>query len=549
MPRNELDILPEPLRDSVRRIERTRDARMAKVRQGEDFPALSLSDRQAWLNEYHPDYLPEGRRELTFGVSKGMEVPVELADLLEAWPRPGVRFLEGFEPQMETDVLVIGGGGAGTAVAIAAAQAGARVVIATKLRQGDSNTIMAEGGIQASDQECDSPLQHYLDILGGGHFTNEPELVEALVKDGPGVLAWLEELGMQFDKYPTGRLQVRHGGGTSRKRLHAAGDVTGLEMMRVLQDHAASFPEIEVVSFAPAVELLTDDNGRAVGAVLERLAPKGPPLLVKAKAVVLATGGLGRLHLQNFPTSNHYGATADGLVLAYRAGLPLKDLEVSQYHPTGIAWPEQKAGLLVTEKFRGLGAQILNRHGDEFVNGLEPRDVTTAAIIRECVEYDNGVATPGGGVGVWLDIPLIERLHGRGTIEREFPGRFQEFIRKGIDIRRVPVLIYPTLHYQNGGIAFQVDGGTDMPGLFAAGEVTGGVHGKNRLMGNALLEILSFGRRAGAAAAAFAEERGEGGKPGLNHLEHFMSALAEAGVPEERIAPKLLPSYGGLPPL
>ncbi|MBF0590157.1 MAG: FAD-binding protein, partial [Magnetococcales bacterium] len=267
-------------------------------------------------------------------------------------------------------------------------------------------------------------------------------------------------------------------------------------------------------------------------------------LVVHARAVVLATGGFGRLHLRNFPTSNHYGAMADGLAMAYRSGLPLRDLQTSQYHPTGILFPEQQCGLLLTEKFRGLGGQLLNRHGDEFVFGLEPRDVTTAAIMRECVDFDNGVETPQGDVGVWLDAPMIDVLHGIGTIERELPGRFHEFMRQGIDIRYLPVLVYPTLHYQNGGVAIGYSGGTDMPGLFAAGEVTGGVHGKNRLMGNALLEIIVFGRRAGQKAAAFAQRAGKGGKPGLSHLEEFLEALKELNIPPERTSPRLLPTYG-----
>lgn len=548
---SELNIFPEVMRDSARLVEKTREDRLAALRRGDSYPSLSLSDRQAWLEEFHPDYRADSCRSLVLGPNKGDSVPCELADLLEAWPRASVArlgpHLKKSEPDFYTDVLVIGGGGAGTTAAIAASQAGAKVLVATKLRHGDSNTIMAEGGIQVADQECDSPVQHYLDTMGGGHFTNDSDLVEALVMEGAPVLRWLETLGMLFDKYPTGRMKVRHGGGTSRKRLHAAGDVTGLELMRVVRDYAEAQRNIQVLNFAPAVELLTDDNGRAVGAVLERIAEgtkQAETWVVHAKSVVMATGGFGRLHFKEFPTSNHYGATADGLVMAYRAGVPLRDLRYCQYHPTGIAFPERKVGLLLTEKFRGWGAQLLNRHGDEFVFGLEPRDVTSAAIIRECTELGNGMSTPSGRSGVWLDIPLIDLLHGRGTIEREFPGRFHEFLRKDIDLRKVPMLTYPTLHYQNGGILIQPDGGTDMPGFFAAGEVTGGVHGNNRLMGNALLEILVFGMRAGESAATFAQSVGEGGTPGLSHLEAFMEGLKAMRCSHNRIAPQLLPFYG-----
>ncbi len=565
---------PEPLRESARLVAKSRDSRLAALRRGESYPPLSLSDRRAWLEEFHPDYRADSCRPLTIGPNKGDLVPCELADLLESWPRHAVArhfalsrrspvgadspyhaFTQAAKPakaDLVTDVLVIGGGGAGTTAAIAAAEAGANVLIVTKLRHGDSNTIMAEGGMQVADQEADSPVQHYLDTMGGGHFINDPDLVETLVSEGPRVLRWLEEMGVLFDKYPTGRMKVRHGGGTSRRRLHASGDVTGLELMRVLRDHAESYPNIKVLNFHPAVELLTDDHGRAAGAVLEHLVTgeRLPTIqVVHARAVILATGGFGRLHFKKFPTSNHYGAMADGLALAYRAGVPLRDLRYCQYHPTGIVYPDRKIGLLLTEKFRGWGAQLLNYHGEEFVFGLEPRDVTSAAIIRECTEMGNGVTTPSGRAGVWLDIPLIDLLHGRGTIEREFPGRFREFMGKGIDLRLAPVLTFPTLHYQNGGIAIQSDGGTDMPGLYAAGEVTGGVHGDNRLMGNALLEILVFGLRAGGSAARFAQSTGPGSNPGVLHLEGFMEALQGSGVAHHRTSPRLLPSYGksGLP--
>jgi succinate dehydrogenase/fumarate reductase flavoprotein subunit len=544
---NHLNSLPEAMRESVRLVERTREFRLAQSLRGETFPSLSISDREAWLADFHPDQIAGGKRSLLVGPDVGNQVPVELADLLESRPRVALTELMQdpsitAKADIVTDVLIIGGGGAGTTAAIAAAQAGSKVLIATKLRHGDSNTIMAEGGMQVADQECDSPVQHYLDVLGGGHFTNNAELVEALVTDGADALRWLEELGMLFDKYPTGRMKVRHGGGTSRKRLHAAGDVTGLEMMRVIRDKAESLENITVSSFTPAVELLTDDDGRAVGAVLERI-NGGDPLIVHAKSVIMATGGMGRLHLNKFPTSNHYGATADGLIMAYRAGVPLRDLHSCQYHPTGSAYPQRKVGLLITEKFRGLGASFLNKFGDEFIFGLEARDVTTAAIIRECQMMNNGVQTPFGGVGVWLDIPLIDLIHGRGTIEKEFPGRFKEFISKGIDIRQLPLLAYPTLHYQNGGMVIGTNGGTDMPGLFAAGEVTGGVHGHNRLMGNALLEILVFGLRAGQSAAEFAQSTELSSSPGFSHLSAFIEQLEQKNCNPELIGPQLLPIY------
>lgn len=208
-----------------------------------------------------------------------------------------------------------------------------------------------------------------------------------------------------------------HGGGTSRKRMHACRDVTGAEIMRVLRDETQNL-DIPVLTYAPAVELLKDDTGRVAGAVLWDYDSQ-EFLVVRAKAVVLATGGAGRLHYQGFPTSNHYGATADGLVLAYRAGAKLIYADAIQYHPTGVAFPAQIYGALVTEKVRSVGAQLVNSQGVAFMNPLETRDVAAASIIRECTARGNGVPALDG-VALWLDTPIIDMLHGEGTIENAF---------------------------------------------------------------------------------------------------------------------------------
>ena len=263
---------------------------------------------------------------------------------------------------------------------------------------------------------------------------------------------------------------------------------------------------------------------------------------IKSKAVVMATGGGGRLHYQGFPTTNHYGATADGVVLAYRAGAPLGYLESMQYHPTGAAFPEQIVGLLVTEKVRGLGAQPVNKHGEQFVYPLEPRDVEAAAFIREYQERGNGIVTPTGQPGMWLDSPMIEIIAGPGTIQKNLPAMVRQFSRFDIDITKEPMLVYPTLHYQNGGVRLRADSSTDVPGLFIAGEVSGGVHGHNRLMGNSLLEITVFGRRAGRSAASYAQQVNPG-RPGLEHVAAWNKELEEAGVDTGVVSPILLPDY------
>ncbi len=530
------------LKALIRSVEKTRPQRVERARRGESFPALTLAEREARLKQFHPDFRLDAKRALRVGSNKGDLLPVELADLLESHSRLDLDGVHLERMDVDTDVLIIGAGGAGTAAALEAAKAGASVTMATKLRHGDANTIMAEGGIQAATAETDSPCYHYVDAMGGGHFSNQPDLVEALVKDAPVAIEWLERLGVLFDKYPDGRLRVQHGGGTSRKRLHSCGDMTGAEIMRVLRDEARNQPSIRVLEFTPALELLLDERERCAGAILLNLETK-ELYVARAKAVILSTGGLGRLHIQGFPCTNHYGATADGLVMAYRAGIKTCFLDSTQFHPTGAVFPEQNAGLLITEKVRGLGAQLLNRDGEEFLFSLEPRDVASACIIRECTDGNKGIATPAGRAGVWLDSPMIDLLHGEGTVKRELGAKYLQFQRFGIDISREPMLVYPTLHYQNGGLEIGVNAETSIPGLFAAGEVSGGVHGKNRLMGNSLLDVVVFGRRAGQAAAALAQATEKPRSVSLEHVRRFEQELESAGVHNGRLGPMLLPNY------
>ena len=265
-------------------------------------------------------------------------------------------------------------------------------------------------------------------------------------------------------------------------------------------------------------------------------------LVAKAKTVIIATGGAGRMHYQGFPTSNHYGATADGLVLGYRVGAKLLYAETLQYHPTGVAYPEQIFGALVTEKVRSLGAKLVNADGEVFMHPLETRDVAAASIIRECDDRDNGVET-GNGLGVWLDTPMIEKIGGEGTIMKRIPAMWRMFDKYGIDIRKEPILVYPTLHYQNGGLDITADCmTTNVKNLFVAGEAVGGIHGKNRLMGNSLLDIIVFGRSAGQSAAATAKDV-KVGKLTLSHIEKFENEIKEAGIETETVSPKLLPKY------
>ena len=325
--------------------------------------------------------------------------------------------------------------------------------------------------------------------------------------------------------------------------MHYAADITGAEIMRTIRDEARNRHEkIKVIEFSPAVELILNERREAAGAILYNMETE-EYLIVKAKAVVLATGGSGRLHIQNFMTTNHYGATGDGVVIGYRAGISICFLHSVQYHPTGVVFPEQAEGILITEKFRGAGANVLNIDGEQFINEREPRDVEAAAIIKECTVKGKGVPTPTGKLGVWLDSPMIDILSGEGTVEREFPGKFILYKRFGIDISKEPMLIYPTLHYQNGGLEFKPSGETIIPGLFVAGEVGGGVHGENRLMGNSLLDILVFGRIAGKNAGIYAKEKAREGNLTLEHVRKYNEEVKECGIPEDRVSPMLLPDY------
>ena len=524
---------PENMMESIKKVEATRAQRMATEPR-----RLTADEKDALLKKFHPDYNPDAFAEIKVGANKGQKAPLQLAEMLHSTSRLIKDKVDITKVDYDVDVLVIGGGGAGSSCAIEANKAGANVMIVTKLRIGDANTMMAEGGIQAADKENDSPVQHYLDCFGGGHFAAKPELVKRLVMEAPDAIKWLNELGVEFDKDADGRMVTTHGGGTSRKRMHAAADYSGAEIMRVLRDEVQN-RKIPVVDFTSAIEIIKDIEGKAAGAVLQNM-ETGEILIARAKCVIIATGGAGRLHYQGFPTSNHYGATADGLVLAYRAGARLLYQDTLQYHPTGVAFPSQIYGALVTEKVRSMGAQFVNVNGEAFMHPLETRDVAASGVIRE-VSRGNGVHTPLRD-GIWLDSPMIDAIHGEGTLEKRLPGMLRMYLRYDIDMRKVPIVIYPTLHYQNGGVRVSVNGMSDVENLYVAGEAAGGVHGRNRLMGNSLLDVIVFGRNAG-------QEAGKQFKNvtlsdlTLEHVDNFEKECEAAGIHTDEVSPKILPDY------
>lgn len=520
--------------ESIKKVEAGRADRI-----GFEPRRMTADEKTALLEAFHPDYNLDSFAEIKVGPNAGQKAPKELVEILQGESRIKDVQIDLNHPDYDVDVLVIGGGGAGSSAAIEADEAGANVMIVTKLRIGDANTMMAEGGIQAADKENDSPAQHYLDVMGGGHFANVPELVEKLVCDGPSAINWLDKLGVLFDKDENGNMITTHGGGTSRKRMHAAADYSGAEIMRTLRDEVMN-RQIPVVDFTAAIEIIKDTEGKAAGAVLLNM-ETNELLVARAKTVIIATGGAGRMHYQGFPTSNHYGATADGLVLAYRAGAPLLYQDTLQYHPTGVAFPSQIYGALVTEKVRSMGAMFVNAEGEVFMHPLETRDVAASGIIRECKERGKGVHTPVAD-GIWLDTPMIDMIHGEGTLEKRLPGMLRMYLRCGIDMRKVPIVIYPTLHYQNGGIKIGVNGMSEVENLYVAGEAVGGIHGRNRLMGNSLLDIIVFGRNAGKEAGAKCKEV-ELKELTLSHVDEFSKMLSDAGIEPKVVSPKLLPDY------
>jgi succinate dehydrogenase/fumarate reductase flavoprotein subunit len=515
---------PEYMNESLKLVAKTRNKRFELARTGQPvYPLMNAAERKDVLDKFHPDFQKGAQRKVRVGPNKGELLTTEVAEMLESHSRISPRMFDLARPDYETELLIIGGGGAGAAASIIALQKGVKSIIATKLRMGDANSMMSQGGMQAAVSETDSPTRHYLDAMGGGHFENKPELVRALTEDGPEVVKWLEDLGVIWDKVEGDKLKVLHGGGTSRKRMLSSRDYTGMIIMRTLMDEVRNHPDmVKVMDFMPAVELILDDKGRCAGAVLYNLETE-EYFTVKAKAVVIATG--------------------DGLVMAYRAGANLMFMDSVQYHPTGAAFPEQIAGFLVTEGIRGAGGQPLNKFGELFVFPREPRDVEGAAIIRECVQNCNGIETPSGRVGVWLDSPIIDMIQGEGYTKRHFPAMYRQFIRYGIDITTEPMLIYPTLHYQNGGVEINEHCETSIPGLFVAGEASGGLHGRNRLMGNSVLDYNVFGRRAGKYAAEYVKKTKKVGKLSLAHVAKYETSLKRAKIETDRVAPVLLPSY------
>ncbi|HXG25716.1 MAG TPA: fumarate reductase/succinate dehydrogenase flavoprotein subunit [Candidatus Binatia bacterium] len=434
------------------------------------------------------------------------------------------------------DVLVVGAGGAGLRAAIEAHAAGRKVGLVCKSLLGKAHTVMAEGGVAAALGHVDPADRwetHFRDTMVGGKYLNNPRMAELHAKEAPDRVRELEAWGAVFDRTKDGRILQRPFGGHSHPRLAHVGDRTGLEMIRTLQDRAVA-AGIDVFMECTITRLITGAlpaGGTGVVGAFGYRRTTGEPILFPAKAVVLATGGIGKAYSV---TSNSWEYSGDGQALAYLAGADLIDMEFVQFHPTGMVWPPGVRGLLVTEAVRGEGGILRNRDGKRFMWDYLPEDrrgeyaatdeeaatwVTSAAAGRvsdarrppELSTRDNvaraiymevreGRGSPHGGV--FLDISYLPPDH----VRRKLPSMYDQFKELAdVDITKGPMEVGPTTHYVMGGVRVDPDtGATTVPGLFAAGEVAGGMHGANRLGGNSLSDLLVFGRRTGAGAAAHA---------------------------------------------
>jgi aspartate oxidase len=402
------------------------------------------------------------------------------------------------------DVLVIGSGAAGLAAAVSGERAGARVAVATKTTLQANNSSKAQGGIQAALGDDDSPETHAEDVIRSSHETADLRLVDVLTSEAPSAIAWLEQMGCQFTRDsanggPSGRrggYRLARCGGATRKRLLQVGDRTGHAITKALRESFEAGSG-EVL----AHHRLTSLEPVAGGWRASFATPDGHDE-VEATTVVLASGGrcFAEAEVRGELSTNHPNATGETTKIALDAGAEARDLDALQYHPNGGAWPATMQGYSIPETTRSYGAVLLNAEGEEFTDSLGPRDVVAQAIFDE-VEAGRGVMTEDGRPAVWLDTTRI----APADAEVSLPYMLRRYRGGGLDPLSEPILTYPVLHYQNGGLTIDTGAETTLEGVFACGEIAGGTHGRNRMMGNSLLECVVFGRRAGANAATKAK--------------------------------------------
>ena len=386
------------------------------------------------------------------------------------------------------DVLVIGSGASGLAAALSAERSGARVALATKGSLQANNSSKAQGGIQAAFAADDSPELHAEDVVRSSHDTAEPQLVAALTGDAQSAIHWLEELGVEFTR-DDGGYRLARCGGASRHRLLQVGDRTGHAITKQLRE-AWEAGSGRSYTNAPLRELTQTENGWRA---------RCGDHVVEAATVVLAAGGrcYAEAERRGELSTNHPNATGEVTQIATDLGAQARDLDALQYHPNGGAWPPNMQGYSIPETTRAYGAVLLNVDGEEFTDSLGPRDAVSQAIFDE-VAKGKGVTTPDGRPAVFLDTPRIPKKDA----DISLPYMLRRYRGAGIDPLREKILTFPVLHYQNGGLVIDVDAETTIEGVYACGEIAGGTHGRNRMMGNSLLECVVFGRRAGRNAAA-----------------------------------------------
>jgi len=395
-------------------------------------------------------------------------------------------------PARSFDVLVIGSSASGLAAALSAETVGARVALATKGSIQACNSAKAQGGIQAAVGPEDSPDIHAADVMRSSHDTANPELVEVLTSEAPAAIHWLEELGVAFTR-ENGGYRLARCGGASQKRLLQVGDRTGHAITKALREAFESGGGSELPNHPLAALEQTEHGWRA-----RCVAKDGGTVDVDAGAVVLAAGGrcFAEARARGELSTNHPNATGEVTRIAVELGAEARDLDALQYHPNGGAWPATMQGYSIPETTRAYGAVLLNADGEEFTDSLGPRDAVSQAIFDE-VEAGRGVQTEDGRPAVWLDTTRIPEADAGVSL----PYMLRRYRGAGIDPLRERILTYPVLHYQNGGLVIDEDGETTIEGVYACGEIAGGTHGRNRMMGNSLLECCVFGRRAGRAAA------------------------------------------------
>ena len=431
--------------------------------------------------------------------------------------------MENFETHTH-DVLVIGAGGAGLRVAIEASAKGASTGLVCKSLLGKAHTVIAEGGMAAALANVDTKddwRTHFKDTMLGGKMLNNWKMAYNHAHESPERVYELEQWGAVFDRTSDGKIMQRIFGGHTWKRLAHVGDRTGLEMIRTLQDKGIH-SGIDVYMECTVTHIVKD--GDKIAGAFGYWRESGKFVLFKAKAVVLATGGIGKAYKV---TSNSWEYTGDGHAMAYEAGAELIDMEFVQFHPTGMVWPPSVRGILVTEAVRGEGGLLTNKNGERFMEKYDPekmelstRDVVARSIYTEVQE---GRGSPHGGV--FLNISH----KGGDYVKRKLPSMYHQFKEfADIDITKDPMEVFPTTHYIMGGV--RVDGNTcesTVSGLFAAGEVSGGMHGANRLGGNSLSDLLVFGKRSGEAAADFANNNANSVSIPDNQIESYINELLQ----------------------